>query len=166
MSRLPRAILMLVMLGLARAGGATPADRPVSLELQDADVHGVLRLLAEVGGFDVAVGEGVKGKVTLRLDRVAWDQALDVVLRTQGLQARREGRVLRIATDDELGRERDAACRNGRRARAHPRRRPSVRWARRRRSPKVRACSTGAVASRSTRGRERHPGSRSPPADC
>ena len=70
MSRLPRAILMLVMLGLARAGGATPADRPVSLELQDADVHGVLRLLAEVGGFDVAVGEGVKGKVTLRLDRV------------------------------------------------------------------------------------------------
>lgn len=109
MSRLPRAILMLVVLALARAAGATPVGRPVSLELQDADVHGVLRLLAEVGGFDVAVGEGVKGKVTLRLDRVAWDQALDVVLRTQGLQARREGRVLRIATDDELGRERDAA---------------------------------------------------------
>jgi len=108
-SRLPRAILLLATLALVRPAGAAPAGRPVSLELQDADVHGVLRLLAEVGGFDVAVGEGVKGKVTLRLDRVAWDQALDVVLRTHGLQARREGRVLRIATDDELGRERDAA---------------------------------------------------------
>jgi type IV pilus assembly protein PilQ len=50
----------------------------------------------------------VKGKVTLRLNRVAWDQALDVVLRMHGLEARREGRVLRVATAEQLGREREA----------------------------------------------------------
>ncbi len=88
---------------------AAPAERPVSLDLQDADVHGVLRLLAEVAGFDVAVGEEVKGKVTLKLDRVPWAQALDAVLRVHGLEARREGRVLRVAPADRFGREREAA---------------------------------------------------------
>jgi type IV pilus assembly protein PilQ len=102
-------MLAMLALALARPAAGAPVARPISLDLQDADVHGVLRLLAEVGGVDVAVGEEVKGKVTLRLNRVAWDQALEAVLRMQGLQARREGRVLRIATEEQLGRERDAA---------------------------------------------------------
>jgi type IV pilus assembly protein PilQ len=88
---------------------ALSAGRPVSLDLQDADVHGVLRLLAEVGGVDVAVGEEVKGKVTVRLSGVPWEQALGAVLRLHGLEARREGRVLRVTTTERLGEEREAA---------------------------------------------------------
>ena len=101
--------LAILVLALARSAAGAQVARPISLDLQDADVHGVLRLLAEVGGVDVAIGEEVKGKVTLRLNRVAWDQALDVVLRMQGLQARRQGRVLRIATGEQLDREREVA---------------------------------------------------------
>src|SRR5262245_59328108 len=103
-------LLSLLVLGLrsaATAGDGLPG-RAVSLDLQDADVHGVLRLLAEVGGVDLAVGEEVKGRVTLRLSRVPWSQALDVVLRMQGLQAQREGRVLRVATAEKLAQEREA----------------------------------------------------------
>jgi len=101
--------LTILVLALACPAAGVQIDRSISLDLQDADVHGVLRLLAEVGGVDVAVGEEVKGKVTLRLNRVAWDQALDVVLRMQGLQARRQGRVLRVVTQEQLDREREAA---------------------------------------------------------
>src|SRR5262249_21259995 len=106
--RLLVGVLVLVIACAVRRAGAE-AERLVSLDLQDADVHGVLRLLADVGGLDVAVGEEVKGKVTLRLNRVAWDQALDVVLRMQSLQARRQGRVLRVVTQEQLDREREAA---------------------------------------------------------
>ncbi len=88
---------------------AASTGRAVSLDLQDADVHGVLRLLADVGGVDVAVGDEVKGKVTVRLQRVPWEQALDAVLRLRGLEARREGRVLRVSTAERLEQERDAA---------------------------------------------------------
>ncbi|HKA31079.1 MAG TPA: hypothetical protein VKH82_16990, partial [Candidatus Binatia bacterium] len=59
--------LAILVLALARSAAGAQVARPISLDLQDADVHGVLRLLAEVGGVDVAVGEEVKGKVTLRL---------------------------------------------------------------------------------------------------
>ncbi len=88
---------------------AAAASRPVSLDLQEADVHGVLRLLAEVGDMDVAAGDDVQGKVTLRLRGVPWEQALATVLRLHGLEARREGRLLRVATTERLEQERAAA---------------------------------------------------------
>jgi type IV pilus assembly protein PilQ len=88
---------------------AVSAGRPVSLDLQEADIHGVLRLLAEVGGLDVAVGDEVKGKVTLRVSGVPWEQALGAVLRLRGLEASREGRLLRVSTAERVGQEREAA---------------------------------------------------------
>lgn len=112
MSRVLGLVVALV-LALACAGAvvapAATRERTVSLDLQGAEVHGVLRLLGEVGGFDVAVDDDVQGKVTLRLNGVPWPQALDAVLRMHGLEARREGRVVRVATAARLGEEREAA---------------------------------------------------------
>jgi type IV pilus assembly protein PilQ len=102
--------LGVAVLALAAIASAAPDRRTVTLDLQGADIHGVLRLLAEVGGIDVAVDEDVSGKVTLRLDRVPWEQALDAVLRMHGLEARRSGRVLRIAGAERLAEERQATA--------------------------------------------------------
>lgn len=57
----------------------------IDLDVQDADIRNVLRLLAEVGGVNIVVNDQVKGKVTLRLKNVPWDQALDLLVSTYGL---------------------------------------------------------------------------------
>jgi len=101
--------LLPVAFVLAVTAAAAAAGRPVSLDLQEADIHGVLRLLAEVGGVDVAAGDDVKGKVTLRVNAVPWEQALATVLRLHGLEARRDGRVLRVSTIERFEQEREAA---------------------------------------------------------
>jgi type IV pilus assembly protein PilQ len=107
--RAARVLLAILLLPGACAETRAGAGRSVSLDLQEADVHGVLRLLADVGGVDVAVDDQVKGTVTLRLSGVPWQQAFDTVLRLHRLEARREGRVLRVSTAELLREERDAA---------------------------------------------------------
>lgn len=69
----------------------------ISLDFQNADIHNVLRLLAEVSKLNIVAGDDVTGKVTLKLDRVPWDQALDVVLAARGLGMVRTGNVIRVA---------------------------------------------------------------------
>ncbi|MDO9462482.1 MAG: type IV pilus secretin PilQ, partial [Deltaproteobacteria bacterium] len=69
----------------------------ISLDFQNADIHNVLRLLAEVSKLNIVAGDDVTGKVTLKLDRVPWDQALDVVLAARGLGMVITGNVIRIA---------------------------------------------------------------------
>jgi type IV pilus assembly protein PilQ len=88
---------------------ATAVGRAVSLDLHEADVRGVLRLLAEMGGMDLVAGDEVKGTITVRLGGVPWDQALDAVLRLRDLEAHREGRVLRVSTAERFAQEREAA---------------------------------------------------------
>jgi type IV pilus assembly protein PilQ len=69
------------------------------------DIADVLRLIAEVSDLNVIAGDEVKGKVTIRLVDVPWDQALDVILLTKGLGFARIGNVLRIAASDVLAQE-------------------------------------------------------------
>lgn len=78
---------------------------PVSLQVRDADVADVLRLIGEASGFNIIVGDGVKGKVTLSLIDVPWDQALDVVLHTLHLGAERSHNILRVVTLSDLTNE-------------------------------------------------------------
>ncbi|HVG01665.1 MAG TPA: AMIN domain-containing protein, partial [Nitrospira sp.] len=59
--------------------------RRISLDFQQADISNVLRLIAEVSGFNIVVGEGVKSKVTMKLANVPWDQALDMLLKMNAL---------------------------------------------------------------------------------
>lgn len=85
--------------------------RLISLDFQDADLDDVLRLMADVSGLNIVVSESVKGKVTVKLLNVPWDQALDLILRTHGLGQVREGNILRIDTLDNLSKQQDEEAR-------------------------------------------------------
>jgi type IV pilus assembly protein PilQ len=74
----------------------------LTLNFQDIDVRAVLQLLADTSGQNIVVSDSVKGRVTLRLQNVPWDQALDIVLRTKGLDMRRKDNVIIVAPQAEL----------------------------------------------------------------
>ena len=80
----------------------------ISLDLQDTDIDNALRIIAEVSNLNIVASEDVIGKVTLRLTDVPWDQALDVILKTHGLDKVLEGNVMRIAPIDKLRVERES----------------------------------------------------------
>lgn len=79
----------------------------ISVNLKDVDLKDFFRLVHEISGLNVVLDPAVKGNVTLVLDEVPWDQALDIVLRNNGLSKELDGNVLRIATKDTLKREAD-----------------------------------------------------------
>ncbi len=74
----------------------------LTLNFQDIDVRSVLQLLADTSGQNIVVSDSVTGSLTLRLQNVPWDQALDIVLRTKGLDKRRQDNVIIIGPTDEL----------------------------------------------------------------
>ena len=69
----------------------------LTLNFQDIETRAVLQLLAETSGQNIVVSDTVQGNVTLRLQNVPWDQAMDIVLRTKGLDKRQEGNVIIVA---------------------------------------------------------------------
>ena len=79
--------------------------RPISLNVQDADVEHVLRLLAEVGKYNLILDQKVSGTISLKLDHVPWDQILDLVLQQKDLGMVKRGNILRIAPADVLEKE-------------------------------------------------------------
>jgi len=80
----------------------------LSFDFKDADIKNVFRLLAEVSGLNIVVTDDVNKKVTLRLVEVPWDQALDLLIQTNGLDKEQIGNIVRISTADKLKLERDA----------------------------------------------------------
>jgi type IV pilus assembly protein PilQ len=80
---------------------------PISVNLKDVDLKDFFRLIHEISGLNVVLDPAVHGTVTLVLDQVPWDQALDIVLRNNGLTKEIDGNVLRIATQDTLKHEAD-----------------------------------------------------------
>lgn len=74
----------------------------VTLNFQDIDTRAVLQLLAEISGQNIVVADTVQGNVTLRLNNVPWDQALDIVLTTKGLDMRANGNVIIVAPAEEI----------------------------------------------------------------
>jgi type IV pilus assembly protein PilQ len=85
-----------------------PDEKPVytgerlTLNFQDIETRAVLQLLADASGQNIVVSDSVSGNVTLRLQNVPWDQALDIVLRTKGLDKRRDNNVIIVAPQAEL----------------------------------------------------------------
>jgi type IV pilus assembly protein PilQ len=102
----PAAISLLQEGGLEE--GKQYTGRRISLDFKDIEMADVLRLIADVSDLNVIAGDEVKGKVTIRLVDVPWDQALDVILLTKGLGFMRIGNVLRIAPADLLQKEEEA----------------------------------------------------------
>jgi len=83
------------------------AGRRIDLDLKDADIHNVLRLLADVGRVNIVTADNVSGTVTIRMRNVPWDQALDVILQSKSLGLERRGNMLRVAPLDQLEKERE-----------------------------------------------------------
>ncbi len=85
------------------------SGRRIDLDFKDADIHNVLRLLADTGRVNIVAADNVRGSVTLRMRNVPWDQALDVVLRAKGLGMERRGNIIRVAPQSDLEKEREMA---------------------------------------------------------
>ena len=77
----------------------------ISLNLVDADIKQVFRLFHEISGINFVLDPGVTGRVTIVLDNVPWDQALDIILKNNGLDKQLDNNVLRIATTTKLAQE-------------------------------------------------------------
>jgi|TARA_B110000438_G_scaffold303793_1_gene367452 type IV pilus assembly protein PilQ len=78
------------------------SGRAISLNFQDISVRTVLQIVADYNGFNLVTSDTVVGNITLRLDGVPWDQALDIILKVKGLDKRMEGNILMVAPSDEL----------------------------------------------------------------
>jgi len=86
-------------------GSRRYTGRRISLDLQDADLVNVLRLFAEVANINMILSPDVKGKVTVRMVNIPWDQAMDIILKMNGLGYALEDNVLRIASVASLTKE-------------------------------------------------------------
>jgi type IV pilus secretin PilQ/predicted competence protein len=96
--------------GLPSGGGITESQmftgEKISLDFQDADINDILRLIAEVGKVNIIAGGDVQGKITTRMTDVPWDQALDVILKINGLAQERSGNIIRVAPLEKFTNER------------------------------------------------------------
>ncbi|HEV8074335.1 MAG TPA: type IV pilus secretin PilQ [Candidatus Acidoferrum sp.] len=94
----------------ASTGGNAPqaghyTGEPISVNLKDVDLKDFFRLIHEISGLNVVLDPNVKGTLTIVLDEVPWDQALDIVLQNNGLDKQLTGNVLRVATRETLKHE-------------------------------------------------------------
>ncbi len=102
---------------IAQAGPSTPSgqaplgDKLISLDFRDADIVTLLRVLAAESGRNIVAGDDVKGKVSVSLHNVTWEQALNTILETRGLQRLDRNGIIRIVTTEQLTKERDAQAR-------------------------------------------------------
>jgi len=74
----------------------------VSLDFQDVDVRTILQILAKESNMNIVASDSVSGKMTLSLKDVPWDQALDLVMQSRGLESRRNGNIIRVAPAEEF----------------------------------------------------------------
>jgi type IV pilus secretin PilQ/predicted competence protein len=91
--------------GQMSSTGLRYTGEPISVNLKDVDLRDFFRLIHEISGLNVVVDPAVKGTLTIVLDNVPWDQALDIVLRNNDLDKQLDGNVLRIATKETLQKE-------------------------------------------------------------
>lgn len=87
----------------------TPRKTPakISFDFMDADIRNVLRVLTDVSGKNIVIGDDVKGKITMKLDNIPWDEALEVITKNNDLSKIEEGNILRVVTVKRLFEERE-----------------------------------------------------------
>ena len=95
----------------AAPAAPTNGQRLISFDFKDADVVNLLRILAAESNKNVVIGDDVKGKMSITLKNVPWDLALDTILETRGLRKVEKDGVLRIVSNEQLIKEREAAAR-------------------------------------------------------
>ena len=89
----------------AADGGYT--GKKISLDFQDADIIPIFRLLGDISGYNIVVNPEVKGKITLKLINVPWDQALDIIMRTFHLSKIVDGNIIRVLPTSAVAKELD-----------------------------------------------------------
>jgi type IV pilus assembly protein PilQ len=106
---------MLLTFALAIAPAQAQAQVPseseetrISMDIRDAPINDIVLLLSEVGGFQVVLDPGIACKLTLKLREVRWQSALDVALRSCGLEREEEGGIMRVAPAGKLTAENEA----------------------------------------------------------
>ena len=95
----------------APAPAAPNGSKLITLEFKDADVINLLRILSAESGRNIVAGDDVKGKLSVSLRNVTWEQALDTILEVKGLQKIDKGGVIRIISIEQLAKEREALAR-------------------------------------------------------
>lgn len=80
----------------------------IDLDMMDANISDVLRLLAEISNLNIIASDDVRGTISLRLKNVPWDQAFDIVLKSKGLDKIMEGNVVRVAPAEKIRQEKEA----------------------------------------------------------
>ena len=95
--------------GMAKGEALDYTGQKVSFDYQGIDIRNALRLIAEMSDMNIIMADDVQGKLTMRLENVPWDQALDIILASQGLGKDVQGNVMRIAPLPVLAKEREAA---------------------------------------------------------
>lgn len=83
-------------------GGKTYKGQKISLNFQNIDIRAVLQILADASGKNIVVSDSVRGNITLRLQDVPWDEALDIILHSKGLAVRQYGNVMMVGTATEI----------------------------------------------------------------
>ena len=92
-------------------GQVSSSGKLISLDFKDADIVNLLRILSAESGRNIVAGDDVKGKVSVSLHNVTWEQALDTILETRGLQRLDRNGIIRIVSTDQLTKEREAQAR-------------------------------------------------------
>jgi type IV pilus assembly protein PilQ len=93
------------------SGQAPPSGKLISLDFRDADVVNLLRILAAESGRNIVAGDDVKGKVSVSLHNVTWEQALNTILEARGLTRLDRDGIIRIVSIEQLTKEREAQAR-------------------------------------------------------
>jgi len=96
---------------LARPDGATGqrfVGKKIDIDMMDANVRDVLRLLAEISNLNIIASDDVSGKISLRLKDVPWDQAFDIILQSRGLDSIKEGNIVRVAPASQIRAEKES----------------------------------------------------------
>ena len=94
-----------MLTGVEQFGQRVYTGELISLDFKDGDIQDIFRLFADISGLNIVVQPGVQGRITLKLTEVPWDQALELILRTNRLGYIVEGNVIRIAPLSELADE-------------------------------------------------------------
>ncbi|SIQ45270.1 type IV pilus assembly protein PilQ [Aeromonas sp. RU39B] len=96
--------MLVVQVARKQADASSPhyGGKPISLNFQNVPVRTVLQIIADFNHFNLVTTDSVTGNITLRLDGVPWEQALDVILKVKGLDRRLDGNILLVAPAEEL----------------------------------------------------------------
>jgi len=99
-------IIPLILISILSSSlGSLAQPSKISLDFKDADVRNILKLIAEISELNMVIGDEVKGRMTIKVVDVSWDEALEVILQSQSLGIIRNGNVIRIGSLEKLRKE-------------------------------------------------------------